>query len=698
MTLFENESDYDEFFDRHSKEKVEYSNPENYIGEAYLGIDAGSTTVKATVIDENEEILYSKYLPNSGNPVPIIKDFLIEFYDKYPNINIKSSAVTGYGEDIIKNAFRVDYGIVETIAHYTAARKFKPDVDFIIDIGGQDIKCFKIRNGVIDDIFLNEACSSGCGSFLQTFASALNYSIKDFAALGLKSSRPVDLGSRCTVFMNSSVKQAQKDGASIEDISAGLSLSVVKNAIYKVIRASSADSLGDNIVVQGGTFHNDVVLRAFEKELGRNVVRPNISGLMGAYGAALYAKETHKGNSNILTRSELTDFKHTAKMVNCGLCNNKCKLTINAFDGKRKFIAGNKCDRPIPTRNLGEKYNLFDYKLSLLEEYKSIKGKRGQIGIPMGLNMYELLPFWHTFFTTLGFEVVTSQSSNRELYLKGQHTIPSDTVCFPAKLMHGHIEDLLEKGVNTIFYPCLTYNIDEEKGDNHFNCPVVAYYPEVIKGNVADIDNVKFIYEYLGIHRKKDFAKNIYRILDEDFGNISLSEVKTAVEKAFDEYDSHMKKVRAMGKNYMDIAEANNMKVIVLAGRPYHIDPEINHGIAELITEFGVVVITEDAVSHLSEKIPTNVLNQWTYHARLYAAANYIKDKPNMNLIQLVSFGCGIDAVTTDEVQSILDEEGKIYTQIKIDEITNLGAVKIRLRSLLAAIDLKEGEVVNHAQ
>lgn len=460
MTLFENESDYDEFFDRHSKEKVEYSNPENYIGEAYLGIDAGSTTVKATVIDENEEILYSKYLPNSGNPVPIIKDFLIEFYDKYPNINIKSSAVTGYGEDIIKNAFRVDYGIVETIAHYTAARKFKPDVDFIIDIGGQDIKCFKIRNGVIDDIFLNEACSSGCGSFLQTFASALNYSIKDFAALGLKSSRPVDLGSRCTVFMNSSVKQAQKDGASIEDISAGLSLSVVKNAIYKVIRASSADSLGDNIVVQGGTFHNDVVLRAFEKELGRNVVRPNISGLMGAYGAALYAKETHKGNSNILTRSELTDFKHTAKMVNCGLCNNKCKLTINAFDGKRKFIAGNKCDRPIPTRNLGEKYNLFDYKLSLLEEYKSIKGKRGQIGIPMGLNMYELLPFWHTFFTTLGFEVVTSQSSNRELYLKGQHTIPSDTVCFPAKLMHGHIEDLLEKGVNTIFYPCLTYNIE----------------------------------------------------------------------------------------------------------------------------------------------------------------------------------------------------------------------------------------------
>ncbi len=697
-SLFKDKEDYDEFFERHSKERVEYGDPKNYKGNAYLGVDAGSTTVKATIIDQDENILCSRYLPNSGNPVPIIKDFLTEFYDDYPDIKIKSSAVTGYGEEIIKNAFRVDYGIVETIAHYTAAKKFKSEVDFIIDIGGQDIKCFKVRDGVIDNIFLNEACSSGCGSFLQTFASALGYSIQDFAAIGLKSTKPVDLGSRCTVFMNSSVKQAQKDGARIEDISAGLSLSVVKNAIYKVIRASSADSLGKNIVVQGGTFHNDVVLRAFEKEIGREVVRPNISGLMGAYGAALYSKEVSKNKSSILTRSDLNDFKHTAKMVNCGLCNNNCKLTVNTFDGNRKYIAGNRCDRPISTKNSEEKFDLFDYKLSLLEEYKGVKGKRGQIGIPLGLNMYELLPFWHKFFTTLDFEVITSPTSNRELYLKGQHTIPSDTVCFPAKIIHGHIEYLLDKNVDAIFCPCMTYNIDEEKSDNHFNCPVVAYYPEVIKANVSEIDKVKFIYDYIGIHRKKGFTKTMYRIMDENFGNISYNEVKLAVKKAFDEYELYLNRVRDMGKNYLAIAEANNKQVIVLAGRPYHIDPEINNGIAKLMTEFGLVVVTEDAVNHLSEKIPTDILNQWTYHARMFSAANYIKDKPNMNLVQLVSFGCGLDAVTTDEVQSILEEEGKIYTQIKIDEITNLGAVKIRLRSLLAAIAQREEEVINLAQ
>lgn len=692
ITLFKDEADYEEFFSRHSQEKIEFSNAETYIGNAYLGIDAGSTTVKATVIDENEEILFSKYLPNSGNPVPIIKDFLIDFYNKYPNIKIKSSAVTGYGEDIIKNAFRVDLGIVETIAHYTAAKKFKPNVDFIIDIGGQDIKCFKIRNGIIDNIFLNEACSSGCGSFLQAFAGALDYPIKDFAKLGLHADKPVDLGSRCTVFMNSSVKQAQKDGASIENISAGLSISVVKNAIYKVIRASSADSLGENIVVQGGTFHNDVVLRAFEKEIKRNVVRPNISGLMGAYGAALYSKSVKIEESTILSNDELKNFTHTAKVVNCGLCNNNCRLTVNTFDNDRKFIGGNRCERPIKNKNMNTKYNLFDYKVSLLDDYKPVKGTKGQIGIPMGLNMYELLPFWHTLFTNLGFEVITSQISNRELYLKGQHTIPSDTVCFPAKLMHGHIENLLEKGVDTIFYPCLTYNVDEKKGDNHYNCPVVAYYPEVIKANVAAVDNVRFIYDYLGMHRRKEFTTTIHKVLEREFGKIPLFEVKNAVEKAYLEYDYHMKKMRDMGKSFIEVAEANNMQIIVLAGRPYHIDPEVNHGIAKLISEFGVVVITEDSVSHLVEKFPTNVLNQWTYHARLYAAAKFIKDKKNMNIIQLVSFGCGLDAITTDEAQSILEGEGKIYTQIKIDEITNLGAIKIRLRSLLAAIGQRREE------
>ncbi|TJX14939.1 2-hydroxyglutaryl-CoA dehydratase [Tissierella creatinini] len=698
MTLFEDQDDYDEFFERHAKERVEYVEPENYRGQAYLGIDAGSTTVKAALINEDEEILLSSYLPNSGNPVPIIKGFLEDVYEKYPDIKIKSSAVTGYGEDIIQNAFKVDFGIVETIAHYTAAKKFKPDVDFIIDIGGQDIKCFKIRDGVIDNIFLNEACSSGCGSFLQTFAGILEYKIDDFAKLGLQSKRPVDLGSRCTVFMNSSVKQAQKDGANIEDISAGLSLSVVKNAIYKVIRAASADSLGENIVVQGGTFHNDVVLRAFEKEIGRSVIRPNISGIMGAYGAALYSKENHKAQSTLITDEELDHFVHEAKVVNCGLCNNNCKLTVNKFDNNRKFIGGNRCERPIATKTNKPKYNIFDYKLSLLQTYKPVKGKRGQIGIPLGLNMYEMLPFWHTFFTELGFEVITSPTSNRDLYLKGQHTIPSDTVCFPAKLIHGHIDYLLEKKVKTIFYPCLTYNIDEEKSDNHFNCPVVAYYPEVIKANVSGVGNIKFIYDYLGVHRAKDFTKKIHKLMEDNFGKIPFREVKSAVSNAFDEYDSYMKKVKDMGKNYIELAEANDMHIIVLAGRPYHIDPEVNHGIAKLITEFGVAVVTEDSVNHLVGKFPVNVLNQWTYHARLYSAARYINTKPNMDLIQLVSFGCGLDAVTTDEVQSILEAEGKIYTQIKIDEITNLGAVKIRIRSLLAAIDQRREEVVSYAQ
>lgn len=698
MTLFEGKEDYDEFVRRHSSERVDYLDPTEYTGDAFLGIDAGSTTVKAAVINSDDKILYSTYLPNSGNPVPIIKSFLEDFYEKFPNIMIKSSAVTGYGEDIIKNAFDIDYGLVETIAHYTAAKKFKSDVDFIIDIGGQDIKCFKIRDGVIDNIFLNEACSSGCGSFLQTFASALDYSIEDFAKLGLESTRPVDLGSRCTVFMNSQVKQAQKDGASIEDISAGLSISVVKNALYKVIRASSADSLGKNIVVQGGTFHNDVVLRAFEKELNRNVVRPNISGLMGAYGAALFAKENAKEKTSLIKEEQLKEFVHKAKVVTCGLCNNSCKLTVNTFNNNRKFIGGNRCERPIVSKSKKPKYNMFDYKLSLLEEYKPVKGKRGTIGIPMGLNMYELLPFWHTLFTKLEFEVVTSPTSTRALYLKGQHTIPSDTVCFPAKLMHGHIEYLLDEGVDTIFYPCLTYNINEEKGDNHFNCPVVAYYPEVIKGNVAAIENIRFIYDYFGIHRKNDFTKAIHKSLEKYFGGITFNEVKHAVDNAYEEYYNYMKKINEMGKNYIELARANDMQIIVLAGRPYHIDPEINHGIAKLITEFGVAVVTEDSVSDGVEKFNTDVLNQWTYHARLYASAKYIADKDDINLVQLVSFGCGLDAITTDEVHSILGREGKIYTQIKIDEITNLGAVKIRIRSLLAAIEQRKNEVLSYAQ
>ncbi|MBE6610336.1 MAG: 2-hydroxyglutaryl-CoA dehydratase [Ruminococcaceae bacterium] len=692
--LFESEEEYKEFLERHSRDTVEKISPEEVKGGVYLGIDAGSTTLKCAVTDEEGRLVHSVYMPNSGNPVPLVRDFLKDFYTKYPSLSIKASASTGYGEEIIKNAFGIDMGVVETVAHFSAARHFKPEVDFILDIGGQDIKCFKIANGAIDNIFLNEACSSGCGSFLQTFAGALNYNIADFAKLGLFAKNPVELGSRCTVFMNSSVKQAQKDGATIDNISAGLSMSVVKNAIYKVIRATTKDaavSLGKHIVVQGGTFFNDAVLRAFEKEIGMNVVRPDIAGLMGAYGAALYAKAHAPEKSSILQLAEIESFVHEVKAITCKGCTNNCKLTVNTFgtgENKRRFIAGNRCDTPV-TGKKSEKneLNLYDYKLSLLNELKSSQGGMGRIGIPLGLNMYELLPFWHTLLTELGFEVVVSPASNRKLYLKGQQTIPSDTVCFPAKLLHGHIEELIEAGVDKIFYPCLTYNINEGLGDNHYNCPVVAYYPEVIRANVRNLDKDKFICDYFGIHRPKDFARKFAHVMNKHFDNaFTLSQVKNATEKAYKAYENYLAAVRAKGKEYIDAARKAGKPIIVLAGRPYHIDPEVNHGIDKLICNLGAAVITEDSISAEMEKFKVSVLNQWTYHARLYAAAKYIADKKDMNLVQLVSFGCGVDAITTDETRAILESENKIYTQIKIDEITNLGAVKIRLRSLFSAI------------
>lgn len=687
--LFENEEEYRKFTERHAKADVKQKELKGYKDKAYIGLDAGSTTVKGVVLNEEGELLHSKYLPSKGNPVEIIKDFLDEIYQINPEINVASSAVTGYGEDIIKNAFDVDYGIVETIAHFTAAKYFMNDVEFIIDIGGQDIKCFKIHNGAIDNIFLNEACSSGCGSFLQTFANALGYEIEDFAKLGLFAKRPVDLGSRCTVFMNSSVKQAQKDGATIEDISAGLSLSVVKNALYKVIRASSPEELGKKVVVQGGTFLNDAVLRAFEQEMGVEVVRPNIAGLMGAYGAALYAKKKSKGKDNSTTANAetLKNFVHEIKVANCGLCNNNCRLTINSFGGGRKFIAGNRCERPITKRVPSSELNMYDYKLSLLETYKPVEGLRGKLGIPMGLNMFELYPFWYRFFTELKFEVFKSPYSSRKLYQRGQQTIPSDTICFPAKLMHGHIQTLIDNGAETIFYPCLSYNFDEHLGDNHYNCPVVAYYPEVIKNNMKDIHKVHFIKEYFGIHRPKDFPQKAYERLSQHFPDITLNEVRIAAKKAYEEQEIYKKKVLDKGNEIIRVAEKEGKKIFVLAGRPYHIDPEINHGIDKLIAGFGVAIVSEDVVAARVEKFNTHVLNQWTYHSRLYAAAKYVTTREDMELIQLVSFGCGVDAITTDEVREILEEKNKIYTQIKIDEITNLGAVKIRIRSLLAAID-----------
>ncbi|MDE5778877.1 MAG: 2-hydroxyacyl-CoA dehydratase [Lachnospiraceae bacterium] len=689
--LFTSREEFDKFLARHKKNSDHIQNVTELVGPVYLGIDAGSTTVKAVVVDENANILCSQYLPNGGNPIPIIKDFLEKLYEKYPDIRIEASAVTGYGEEMIMSAFGVDFGIVETVAHFTAAKKFQPDVDFIIDIGGQDIKCFQIRNNTIDNIFLNEACSSGCGSFLQTFAGALGYPIEEFANLGLFGESPVDLGSRCTVFMNSSVKQAQKDGASIENISAGLSISVVKNALYKVIRAASAKQLGEHIVVQGGTFLNNAVLRAFEQEIGHDVVRPEMAGIMGAFGAALYAKENSNGKSEILDAKGLEAFKHEVSITTCNGCSNHCKLTINTFNSGRRFISGNRCDKPTSKKAEGTRYDLYEYKLKMLEEYRHSeipKDKaRGTIGIPMGLNMYELLPFWYALFTRLGFNIITSPNSSRSLYLSGQHTIPSDTVCFPAKLMHGHIEALLKEDVDAIFYPCLSYNFDEGLGDNHYNCPVVAYYPEVLEANVKDLRNVKFIYEYLGIHRRKDFTKKIHAVLEHYFGKIKLSDVMMACNYAYEEYDKHMRLIRMEGRKYLRIAKREDKPVIILAGRPYHLDPEINHGINKLICDLGAVVITEDSVSDMIEHVDTKVLNQWMYHSRMYAAAEYVaaQQDPKLNLVQLVSFGCGVDAITTDEVRRILEEKGKIYTQIKIDEITNLGAVKIRLRSLFAA-------------
>lgn len=686
--LFESEKEYLTFIQRHEKAKVEIKDLDNYSGNLYLGIDSGSTTLKIVLIDEDDNVRFTSYQSNKGNPVKIVKHILRDLYDTYPNLNIKASASTGYGEELIKNAFMLDSGLVETMAHYMAAKKFMPNVDFIIDIGGQDIKCFKIENQTISNIFLNEACSSGCGSFLQTFANALGYDIEDFANLGLMAKKPVDLGSRCTVFMNSSVKQAQKDGATIDNISAGLSISVVKNALYKVIRVTNKEQLGNHIVVQGGTFLNKAVLRAFEKELGIDVVCPNIAGLMGAYGAAIYAKQLRITNTTTITKAQLEEFKHTVTNVNCQGCSNKCLLTINSFNNNsNKFISGNNCEKPLKQQIVQKGQNIYEYVRERLSSYLPQKGTRGKIGIPLVLNMYELFPFWYTFFTKLGFEVVSSGFSNDHTYQQGQYTIPSDTVCFPAKLVHGHIEKLMKENCNTIFYPCMTYNIDECLGDNHFNCPIVAYYPENIINNVEDIKHINFISDFLSINDSVIFKDKINEILNKYFTGIKKKEIKMAADEAYLEYQNYLSDIRNTAQEYIEDARHNNQQIIVLAGRPYHLDPQVNHGIDKLIAGFGLCVISEEAVSHLNEKFPVNVLNQWTYHSRLYSAAKLCARTPDMNLVQLVSFGCGLDAVTSDECRDILEKNNKIYTQIKIDEITNLGAVKIRIRSLLTALE-----------
>ncbi len=685
--LFSSQKEYDEFVARHARADVKKADLTSYSGKCFIGIDSGSTTTKLAAITPDGELLWSHYQENDGQPLEVVLGKLKEFYSLCGDgVKVDGCAVTGYGEDLIKSAVKADFGIVETVAHFKAATFFCPDADFIIDIGGQDMKCFKIKNGAIESIMLNEACSSGCGSFLQTFAKAMGMSVDEFSKKGLFAPSPVELGSRCTVFMNSSVKQAQKEGASISDISAGLSLSVVKNAIYKVIHCAP-DELGEHVVVQGGTFLNDAVLRAFENETGKEVIRPSIAGLMGAFGAALYAKENAKEKTSVLTKSELDALTYSTKSVQCRGCANNCNVNVVAFSDGERYVSGNKCEKGAGLKQSESGLDLYAYKQKRLLQFDGAqKAGAVSVGLPVQLLMYEQLPLWRGFFESLGFNVVLSEPSSRSLYFKGQHTIASDTVCYPAKLMHGAVESLLDKKVDFIFYPCQSYNLDEKASDNHYNCPVVAYYAELLKANNERLNDKNFIMPYVDLNLPS--AANILFGALKKYG-VTLRNVKKALKYGFMQLSKYHDDVLSETQRIIAQATEQGKQIIVLAGRPYHADAEINHGINKLLTSLGVAVLSEDGVFALSDGVKVNVLNQWTYHSRLYRAADYVARHKNMNLVQLVSFGCGLDAVTTDEVRSIMEKNGKLYTQIKIDEINNLGVVKIRLRSLLAAIGEK---------
>ncbi len=703
--LFNDDNEYNEFKDRHSKAKAQRGDLGTYKGNCYLGIDAGSTTTKATVIGENDEILYSWYGSNFGNPFESAAKILRDIYSIIPaDAKIAYSCVTGYGEGLIKTALGVDFGEIETIAHYTAAEKFLPGVDFILDIGGQDMKCLKIKNGVIQSIMLNEACSSGCGSFIEAFATSLSLDVSTFAGEAMKSKSPVDLGSRCTVFMNSRVKQAQKEGASVADISAGLSFSVIKNALTKVIKIKTPEEMGEKLIVQGGTFLNDAILRCFEIVSERQAVRPDIAGLMGAYGCSLIAHrkflENPEYKTTLLGKEDTDKISCDIKRVRCGKCTNNCLLTINCFSNGSRFITGNRCERGSLKESDGikevEDLNLFKYKYTrLFDYYKPLsdeKACRGTIGIPRVLNMYENYPFWFTFFTKLGYKVVLSDSSSKDIYNLGIETIPSESVCYPGKLVHGHIINLLDKGVKNIFYPSIPYEIKEDKkADNHYNCPIVTSYPEVISVNVDRIkeENINFMHPFLPLYDKKAMVERLY----EEFSqyDISKAQVREAVNVAYEEFDLFKEDIRAEAQKIIRFAKEHNYHIICLAGRPYHLDPEINHGIPELLTKYDFAVLTEDSISHLGDlETPIRVVNQWAYHSRLYRAADYIKVDPCIDMIQLNSFGCGLDAVTTDQVEEILKSSNRIYTCFKIDEGSNLGAIRIRVRSLKAALENRD--------
>lgn len=693
--LFADKDEYDEFLSRHAQHKAKRMDIKEYSGSSFLGIDAGSTTTKLVLITDMGEILFSYYGSNRGNPLNSAIYAVKELYKQlHSGIKITYTAVTGYGEHLIKSALNVDIGEIETIAHYKAADFFLNGVDFIIDIGGQDMKSMLIKNGVIDSIMLNEACSSGCGSFIETFAKSLDMSIHDFSETAIFSENPVDLGTRCTVFMNSKVKQAQREGATVSDISAGISFSVIKNALFKVIRLKSLDSIGEKIVVQGGTFYNNAVLRAFEQITGREVVRPDIAGIMGAFGAALIAKNKYNISMQtiFIKEEELNKFSFETSMERCINCGNNCLLTVNKFSDDRYYVSGNRCERG------AEKYvhvdkkdplpNLYKYKYKRVFNYTSLaleQATRGIIGIPRALNMYEDYPFWFTFFTELKYKVVLSGLSSKKIYELGMGTIPSESVCYPGKITHGHIVDLINKDVKKIFYPCIAYNIKEdENAGNHYNCPVVVSYPESIDANV-DLNGIKFYKPFLNLGDKERLINKLFRELGDE--NITMNEIKIAVGKSYKELGKYKSDVRNEGKNAIEFVKTHNLKGIVLAGRPYHIDPEINHGIPEMIEGYGLVVLSEDSLGDdYPIERPIRVMDQWSYHTRLYKAATYVAETDCLELIQLNSFGCGLDAVTTDQVNEILQKKNKIYTLIKIDEITNLGAIRIRLRSLIASL------------
>ena len=698
--LFNNEEEYREFIEEHSKKDVPKGDFASYKGNLYLGIDAGSTTTKVAVIGEDGSLLYSFYDSNNGSPLKTSLKAIKDIYSKMPkDARIVRSCSTGYGEALIKSALMLDEGEVETVAHYKAAAFFEPDVDCILDIGGQDMKCISIKNHSVDKVQLNEACSSGCGSFIETFAKSLNYEVADFAKVALYAKNPVDLGSRCTVFMNSKVKQAQKEGASVADISAGLAYSVIKNALLKVIKLTDPKDLGEKVVVQGGTFYNDAVLRSFERISGCNAVRPDIAGIMGAFGAALLAREHYTGQeTSMLSIDEINDLRFETSMTRCKGCTNHCLLTINRFTGGRQFISGNRCERGIGKQK-NEKHvpNLFEYKNKrLFAHYIPLEEKeavRGTVGIPRVLNMYENYPFWFTFFTKLKYKVVLSPESSRKIYELGIESIPSESECYPAKIAHGHVTWLIRQGLDYIFYPCIPYERTEvPDANNHYNCPIVTSYGENIKNNVEELRDEKITYQnpFLSFENEKILTKRLVAFFTKE-NNIPAKEVEAAAKAAWSQLQATREDIIKKGREVLDYMEKNHCHGIVLSGRPYHVDPEINHGIPEMINSFGVAVLTEDSVSEFGTvDRPTIVMDQWMYHSRLYKAASFVSTRSDLDLVQLNSFGCGLDAVTTDQVSDILTKQNKVYTVLKIDEVNNLGAARIRIRSLLAAVKERE--------